>query len=45
MVEQTIHQKMALYDKTGEQHYDLISAFIKSIREATPMQQFTGLQG
>ncbi len=36
MVEQTIHQKMALYDKTGEQHYDLISAFIKSIRGSDP---------
>jgi len=29
-------QKMALYDKTGEQHYDLISAFIKSIRGSDP---------
>jgi putative ATPase len=36
MVELTIHQKMALYDKTGEQHYDLISAFIKSIRGSDP---------
>lgn len=25
-------QKTALYDKTGEQHYDIVSAFIKSIR-------------
>ncbi|MBS1643243.1 MAG: replication-associated recombination protein A [Bacteroidetes bacterium] len=25
-------QKIALYDKQGEQHYDIISAFIKSIR-------------
>jgi putative ATPase len=29
-------QKMALYDKTGEQHYDIISAFIKSIRGSDP---------
>lgn len=36
MVELTIHQKMALYDKTGEQHYDLISAFIKSLRGSDP---------
>src|SRR5690606_8329082 len=27
---------MALYDKTGEQHYDIISAFIKSIRGGDP---------
>ena len=27
---------MALYDKTGEQHYDIISAFIKSIRGSDP---------
>lgn len=31
-----IQQKMPLYDKTGEQHYDLISAFIKSIRGSDP---------
>lgn len=33
---QTIQQKMALYDKSGEQHYDIISAFIKSIRGSDP---------
>src|SRR5690606_9613302 len=27
-----VQQNMARYDKTGEQHYDIISAFIKSIR-------------
>jgi putative ATPase len=31
-----IQEKMALYDKTGEQHYDIISAFIKSIRGSDP---------
>ena len=36
MVEQVIQQKMALYDKSGEQHYDIISAFIKSIRGSDP---------
>lgn len=36
MVLQTIQQKMALYDKSGEQHYDIISAFIKSIRGSDP---------
>jgi putative ATPase len=35
-VEQVIQQKMALYDKSGEQHYDIISAFIKSIRGSDP---------
>ena len=29
-------QKVALYDKKGEQHYDIISAFIKSIRGSDP---------
>lgn len=29
-------KKIALYDKTGEQHYDIISAFIKSIRGSDP---------
>ncbi len=29
-------KKMALYDKSGEQHYDIISAFIKSIRGSDP---------
>jgi len=29
-------QKVALYDKSGEQHYDIISAFIKSIRGSDP---------
>lgn len=33
---ETIQQKMALYDKSGEQHYDIISAFIKSIRGSDP---------
>ncbi len=36
LVMQTIQQKMALYDKSGEQHYDIISAFIKSIRGSDP---------
>jgi len=28
--------RMALYDKKGEQHYDIISAFIKSMRGSDP---------
>ena len=36
LVEQQIQQKPAKYDKTGEQHYDIISAFIKSIRGSDP---------
>ncbi len=27
---------IAIYDKSGEQHYDIISAFIKSIRGSDP---------
>jgi putative ATPase len=30
------HQRIAQYDKNGEQHYDIISAFIKSIRGSDP---------
>lgn len=29
-------QRIAVYDKSGEQHYDIISAFIKSIRGSDP---------
>ncbi len=29
-------QRVAIYDKKGEQHYDIISAFIKSIRGSDP---------
>ena len=29
-------QRIAIYDKKGEQHYDIISAFIKSIRGSDP---------
>ena len=36
MVMDLVQQKVALYDKTGEQHYDIISAFIKSIRGSDP---------
>ena len=35
-VMQIAQQKIALYDKTGEQHYDIISAFIKSVRGSDP---------
>lgn len=31
-----IQQNLALYDKGGEMHYDLISAFIKSVRGSDP---------
>jgi len=36
LVEKVIQTKMAIYDKSGEQHYDIISAFIKSIRGSDP---------
>ncbi len=35
-VVETIQQNLALYDKQGEQHYDIISAFIKSMRGSDP---------
>lgn len=37
--EQVVHviqQNLAMYDKKGEQHYDIISAFIKSMRGSDP---------
>ncbi|HOY32011.1 MAG TPA: replication-associated recombination protein A [Bacteroidales bacterium] len=36
MVLRIIQQNIALYDKLGEQHYDIISAFIKSMRGSDP---------
>src|SRR3984885_7354023 len=36
LVMDVAQQKVALYDKKGEQHYDIISAFIKSIRGSDP---------
>lgn len=36
LVLQKIQENTILYDKTGEQHYDIISAFIKSIRGSDP---------
>jgi putative ATPase len=35
-VQHIVQQKMAVYDKGGEQHYDIISAFIKSMRGSDP---------
>ena len=35
-VMQVAQKRIALYDKKGEQHYDIISAFIKSIRGSDP---------
>jgi len=36
MVLDKVQQNTVLYDKTGEQHYDIVSAFIKSIRGSDP---------
>ncbi|MCR4030846.1 MULTISPECIES: replication-associated recombination protein A [Flavobacterium] len=33
---QLVQQNTVLYDKTGEQHYDIVSAFIKSMRGSDP---------
>lgn len=35
-VQEVLQRKTVLYDKSGEQHYDIISAFIKSIRGSDP---------
>jgi len=36
MVENILSENLNLYDKSGEMHYDIISAFIKSIRGSDP---------
>ncbi len=36
LVLQKVQKNTVLYDKTGEQHYDIVSAFIKSIRGSDP---------
>ena len=36
LVMERLQENMALYDKNGEQHYDIISAFIKSLRGSDP---------
>ena len=36
VVTESIQENMAIYDKDGEMHYDIISAFIKSIRGSDP---------
>ncbi len=36
LVMRVAQKKIAVYDKSGEQHYDIISAFIKSIRGSDP---------
>jgi putative ATPase len=35
-VMEIVQEKIAIYDKSGEQHYDIISAFIKSLRGSDP---------
>lgn len=36
LVKNTLQENVAVYDKNGEQHYDIISAFIKSMRGSDP---------
>lgn len=36
VAEESIQEKAVLYDKSGDQHYDVISAFIKSMRGSDP---------
>lgn len=36
LVTEVLQENIAIYDKSGEQHYDIISAFIKSIRGSDP---------
>jgi putative ATPase len=36
LIEDVVQRRVLLYDKAGDQHYDVISAFIKSIRSSDP---------
>jgi putative ATPase len=36
LVKERLQENMAIYDKNGEMHYDIISAFIKSVRGSDP---------
>ena len=40
-----LQENITVYDKNGEMHYDIISAFIKSIRLHCPENGHTGLRG
>ena len=35
-IEDAIQRRATLYDRSGDQHYDTISAFIKSVRASDP---------
>ncbi len=43
VIKDCIQVKQAKYDKGGDEHYDTISAFIKSMRGLTQMLPFIGL--
>lgn len=45
LVTQLAQKKTALYDKNGEQHYDIISAFLKACGAVTPMPHCITSQG
>lgn len=36
LVEKLVQERVSAYDKSGEQHYDIVSAFIKSLRGSDP---------
>lgn len=42
--EESVQRKVVLYDKEGDYHFDIISAFIKSLREAILMPHCIGSQ-
>ncbi len=41
-VEEALQRRIIRYDKTGDQHYDVISAFIKSLRGSDPDARSSG---
>lgn len=45
LVARVAQTALVRYDKDGEQHYDIISAMIKSVRGSDQMQLYTGWRG
>jgi hypothetical protein len=44
IAQESIQKRTLAYDKKGDNHYDTISAFIKSVRGSDPMPPSTGWQ-
>ena len=41
-IAEALQRKVLLYDKTGDEHYNVVSAFIKTCADPILTQRFTG---